>query len=148
MTPLLAIDPGASGGLAWRDSAGLIHAEPIPEGMTAQVDRLRALAAELGGVTAVVERVGYWMPGDHPNSACAFARHCGQLEAALYALGVPFRQVPPAKWMKALGTWPKEKPARKRAIREEMARRHPHLTVTLATADALGLLCWAMENNP
>jgi len=145
MTPLLAIDPGASGGLAWRDRDGLIHAEPMPEGMTAQVDRLRALAAELGGLAAIVERAGYWMRGDHPNSACTFARHCGHIEAALYTLGVPVRQIPPAKWMRALGALPMEKPARKRAIREEMARRHPHLAVTLKTADALGLLCWAME---
>jgi hypothetical protein len=43
MTPFLAIDPGASGGLAWRDADGIVHAEPMPDGMTAQVDRLRSL---------------------------------------------------------------------------------------------------------
>jgi len=144
---ILAIDPGASGGLAWTDADGHVHAYPLPEGMTAQVDRLRELAAELPGLKAVIERAGYWMPGDHPNSAARFARHCGHLEAALYAVGIPFRQVPPAKWMKSLGTLPKEKPARKRAIREEMARRFPHLAVTLATADALGILCWAREGE-
>ncbi|MBU4460768.1 MAG: hypothetical protein KJ579_09390 [Verrucomicrobia bacterium] len=143
MTPILAIDPGASGGYAWRDAEGIVHAAALPEGMTAQVDALRALAAGTPGLTAVVERVGWWMPGDHPNSACKFARHCGHLEAALYALGVPSRTVPPQVWMKTLGTLPKAKPDRKRAIRELVARRHPHLTVTLATADALGILEWA-----
>jgi hypothetical protein len=139
-TPLLAIDPGASGGLAWTDAAGVTHAEAMPYGMTAMVDRLRALAAELPGLAAVIEKVGFWMPGDHPNSAAKFARHCGQIEAALYALGIPFYAVAPQVWMKTLGTLPKGKQERKRAIRELMARRFPSLTVTLATADALGLL--------
>jgi len=143
MNPLLAIDPGASGGYAWRDAGGIVHAAALPDGMTAHVDALRTLAAGMPGLTAVVERAGWWMPGDHPNSACKFARHCGHLEAALYALGVPFRDVPPPVWMKTLGTLPKVKADRKRAIKELMARRHPHLTVTLATADALGILEWA-----
>jgi hypothetical protein len=145
MKPLLAIDPGASGGLAWRDGEGSVDACPMPEGMTTQVDLLRSLAAQLPGVEAVLEKVGYWMPGDHPNSAAKFARHCGHLEAALYAFGIPFREVAPGVWMKSLGTLPKEKAGRKRAIRELMARRYPHLAVTLKTADALGMLTAALE---
>jgi hypothetical protein len=140
LKPHLAIDPGASGGVAWRDGEGRVDAAPMPEGMTAQVDFLRALAARLPGVEAVLEKVGWWMPGDHPNSACRFARHCGNLEAALYALGIPAVAVAPATWMKALGALPKDKRARKAAIRELMARRYPNLSVTLRTADALGLL--------
>ena len=140
MTPLLAIDPGAAGGLAWRDPDGIVHAEPMPDGMTAQVDRLRSLAATLPGLTAVMEKVGTYVPGNHVGSACTFARHCGHLEAALYTLGIPFTEVAPAVWMKKLGTLPKEKPERKRAIRELMARRFPGLGVTLNMADALGLL--------
>ena len=80
------------------------------------------------------------MPVDHPNSACRFARHCGNPEAALYALGIPAVAVAPAAWMKALGALPKDKRTRKAAIRELMARRYPHLAVTLRTADALALL--------
>ena len=147
MTPLLAIDPGASGGLAWTDREGVVHAEAMPDGMTAIVDRLRALVAELPGLCAIVEKVGYWMPGDHPNSAAKFARHCGQIEAALYALGIPFYAVAPQVWMKTLGTLPKGKQERKRAIRELMARRFPSLAVTLATADALGILTWRLRQE-
>jgi hypothetical protein len=140
MKPLIAIDPGASGGIAWRDAEGVVRAEPMPEGMTSQVDYLRALVAGLPGVEAVIEKVGYWMPGDHPNSATKFARHCGHVEAALYALAVPFVAVAPGVWMKRLGVLPKDKQARKRAIKEEMQRRFPALSVTLATADALALI--------
>jgi hypothetical protein len=147
MNPILAIDPGAGGGFAWRDVEGQVDARAMPEGMTAQIDALRELAAGLPGLEAVIERAGYWFPGDHPNSACTFARHCGHIEAALYALGVPCRSVPPGVWMRSLGKLPKDKAGRKRAIREHMARRHPHLRVTLATADALGILGWSLERG-
>jgi hypothetical protein len=38
----------------------------------------------------------------------------------------------------------KAKQEHKGEIKETMARRYPHLKVTLATADALGILTWAM----
>jgi hypothetical protein len=140
---LLAIDPGADGGWAWIDQDGIVQSERMPEGMTAQVDRLRELAAGSPGLVCTIEKVGGYMPGNSGPAAATFARHCGHLEAMLYALSVPVFQVAPQKWQKALGTWPKEKQDRKRAIREEMQRRHPHLRVTLKTADALGILEWA-----
>ena len=126
---------------------GVVSAERMPEGMTAIVDRLRGLAAELVGCEGVMEKVGLWVPGDHPNSATKFARHCGNLEAALYSAGVAFREVAPGVWMRALGKLPADKGARKRAIRELMARRYPHLKVTLSTADALGILTWSLERR-
>ena len=147
MIPFLAIDPGASGGLAWRDADGIVHTEPMPDGMTAQVDFLRSLAAGLPGLTAIMEKVGTYVPGNHVGSACTFARHCGHLEAALYALGIPFTEVAPGVWMKKLGTLPKDKAERKRAIREEMQRRFPGLEVTLKTADALGVLVAICEKD-
>jgi hypothetical protein len=58
----------------------------------------------------------------------------------LRALGIHFTEVVPRVWIKKLGTLPKDKPERKRAIREEMQRRFPRLGFTLKTSDALGLL--------
>ena len=133
--------------MAWVTEDGVIRAERMPDGMTAIVDRLRELGCELPDCSAVVEKVGQWVPGDHPNAATKFARHCGNVEATLYALGVPFREVAPGVWMRSLGKLPSEKAARKRAIRELMARRYPHLKVTLKTADALGILTWEMEKE-
>lgn len=144
---VIAIDPGASGGIAIHVD-GVTYAEAMPEGMTEQVDFLRERVAGIPGLSAIMEKVGFWMPGDHPMSACKFARHCGHLEAALYALGVRVLQVLPAKWQKTVcGTLPKEKAARKQAIKEEMARRYPELRVTLSTADALGILEFARLNE-
>ena len=149
MKRIIAIDPGAAGGLAWHDSDGIAQTCPMPEGMTAQADMIRELVftgigPDAKPVTVILEKVGTYMPGNSGPAACKFARHCGHLEAALYTLGASVIQVTPQKWMKAVGTWPKDKQERKRAIKEEMARRYPHLTVTLKTADALGLLTWGM----
>lgn len=144
MKNIIAIDPGASGGIAWIDADGIVCAEPMPDGMTAQADALRSLAASMEGAVAFVEKVGSYMPGNSGPASCKFARHCGHVEAALYILGIPSVQVAPGVWQKSLGTWPAEKPERKRAIREAMARLYPALRVTLKTADALGILTWAI----
>ncbi len=142
---ILAIDPGAGGGMAWLDEEGTAHAESMPDGMTEQVDFLRGLACDLLGAIAVIERVGGYMPGNSGPASVKFARHCGHLEAACYAVGLPVKYVAPQTWMKALGALPKDKKERKRAIKEAMARLYPHLTVTLKTADALGILTWARK---
>jgi len=146
--PIIAIDPGAEGGIAWRATNGAVYAEPMPEGMTAQADMIRSLAAESPGAQAVIEKVGSYMPGNSGPGAVTFARHCGHLEAICYMCGMPTQQVLPQTWMKYLGSLPKgktakEKGARKRAIKEAMARAYPCIAVTLKTSDALGILTWA-----
>ncbi len=141
---ILAIDPGANGGFAWTDEDGVIQAARMPEGMTAQIDLMREIRTKSPSMVAVIEKVGGYMPGNSGPAAATFARHCGNLEAALYCLDLPTTRVVPNKWQKALGSWPEDKADRKRAIKEEMQRRFPHLSVTLCTADALGILCYAM----
>ena len=147
MKSTLYVDPGASGGFAWRDHDGIVQAAPMPEGMTAQVDWLREWHAEAswGGqpmttVSAVMEKVGGYMPGNSGPAAAKFARHCGHLEAALYCMGISTAEVAPGVWMRKLGAMPKDKQERKRAIKEHVQRLFPHLKVTLKTADALGML--------
>lgn len=43
MKIIIAIDPGLSGGIAWQDDAGKIHAKPMPEDMTSQADLIREI---------------------------------------------------------------------------------------------------------
>lgn len=147
MKPILCIDPGASGGLAIFDTYNVVTAFAMPEGMTAQIDAIRHIAATNPGLMAVIEKVGFHRPGNSAVSTAKFARHCGHLEAALYSVGVPFEEVAPGTWMKALGALPADKSARKNAIKEQVARRFPHLAVTLKTADALGMLVWALQRS-
>jgi hypothetical protein len=166
MMRYIAIDPGgSSGGIAWRDEDGVVRAAAMPEGMPSQVDLLRGIAASLhvSDVLAVRENVGAYMPGNSGVSAATFAGHCAGLDYALYALGIPSgRPVAPQSWQKPSG-WGVSKhlpagyrdlpegkakkqahAAAKRAhkgeIKDAMQARHPHLRVTLATADALAIL--------
>ena len=143
MNPILCIDPGASGGMAIFGLDGCVEAVPMPEGMTAQIDAIRHIAVTNPGLKAVIENVGFHRPGNSAVATAKFARHVGHIEAALYTLGVPTITVTPTKWMAALGSLPADKTARKNAIKENVARRFPHLTVTLKTADALGMMVWA-----
>ena len=147
MKPILCIDPGASGGMAIFGLDGCVEAVPMPEGMTAQIDAIRNLAVANPSITAILEKVGFHRPGNSAVATAKFARHCGHLEAALYTWGIPYTEVSPAVWMRALGTLPKDKADRKRAIKEIVARRFPHLTITLKTSDALGMLVWAMQRS-
>lgn len=141
MEPVMAIDPGEGGGIAWRDREEIVHAENMPGTMPDMVDRIRSIVVETMGVMICwVEKTGGYMPGNSGPSAAKFARHCGSIETALYALGVPVFQVAPSVWMKKLGTFPKDKKARKNAIKAMMQTRYPHLRVTLKTSDALGIL--------
>ena len=117
------------------------------DGMTEQIDAIRHIAATNPGLMAVIEKVGFHRPGNSAVSTAKFARHCGHLEAALYSVGVPFEEVAPGTWMKSIGALPADKTARKNAIKETVARRFPHLAVTLKTADALGMLVWAISRD-
>jgi hypothetical protein len=143
---IMAIDPGASGGIAWVCD-DQVWSEPMPEGMTEQADAIRSIIVQIPIKAAYIEQVGTYQPGNSGPAAATFARHVGNLEAILYMCGVSTVKVIPAKWMKSLGTMPKDKKARKNKIKEEMARRYPHLKVTLKTADALGLLTYALEKE-
>lgn len=147
MSPILTIDPGASGGLALLNREGNVEAFPMRDGMTEQIDAIRHIAVTNPNLTAIIEKVGFHRPGNSAVSTAKFARHCGHLEAALYSVGVPFEEVAPGTWMKSLGALPADKTARKNAIKEQVARRFPHLDVTLKTADALGMLVWAMQRS-
>jgi len=147
---MITIDPGASGGIAFIDKEGIVQALPMPEGMSEQIDSLRHILTLAKSQTCVIENVGGYMPGNSGPAACKFARHVGHLEAACYCLGISVVKVAPATWMKAIGTFSKDKKERKSQIKESMARMYPHLTVTLKTADALGILTWAKKSacNP
>ena len=136
----LTIDPGAGGGIAWRDNEYVVFADPMPEGLSGIVDKLRIILNDNPGIKAVIERTGTYMPGNSGPGAVTFARHCGHIEAILYTLGIPTTQVTPQKWMKCIGVLPKEKKDRKNAIKEWVARRHPDIKVTLKTSDALAML--------
>lgn len=150
---LISIDPGANGGIACQDNDGRVWADPMPDGMTEIYNHIRELTLDMDTVRAVMERTGGYMPGNSGPAAATFARHCGHLEMALFALKIPCEQVAPQTWMKSLKLptnlkncpLPKIKQIRKNTIKEMMQRLYPHLKVTLKTSDALGLLTYYIQ---
>ena len=141
---LLAIDPGISGGLAFRDNNGKIFAHKMPSTLT----EIRELIEDLAPDLCLLEKTGTYMPGNSGPAAVTFARHCGQLEGILSGLRVSFDSVVPGKWMKnLLVTVPKSKKERKNKIKSVVQQKFPHLKITLATSDALGILVYLMEQK-
>lgn len=153
---LIGIDPGAEGGLSWEFNEK-IHARKMPDTPRDICDFLRELATLADGygeVKCIVEKVGGYMPGNSGPAATKFARHCGNLEGILIALNIPFVQVTPQKWMKyfiGVRTYPaymtsaQKKTRRKNLIKKKCQELYPHLRITLSTADALGILDYAMR---
>ena len=175
MNLLLAIDPGASGGIAWYDGT-LPFVEPMPETEGDVLALLRSIItvhAE-SGATAHVEKVGGYIGGaGSPGSAMfGFGRGVGFLYGVLMAHEIPIIEVTPQRWQKTLGMGTREhaRPEKgmaysrdelralaaqdarlkgewKNRLKAEAQRRFPGLKVTLKTADALLILAAAMEGG-
>lgn len=158
----IAIDPGANGAIAW-EYKGEVSVQKMPDTPTGILECLKYVH-DIGKIKAEcqVERVGGYMPGNSGPAAVTFARHCGHIDMALIALGIPtLTPVSPQVWQKAVcGSLPKAHPKagerakahvkqeRKNVIKDLMQRRYPHLKVTLVTADALGILTYMLEHRP
>jgi crossover junction endodeoxyribonuclease RuvC len=101
--PILAIDPGLSGALAFLDPAGrLLHVADLPTfgaGASAMIDapNLAAIVREYRPARAIVEQVSS-MPKEGVSSAHRFGRAVGSIAGVLGALGVPVEWVTPSKW--------------------------------------------------
>ena len=72
MTPLLAIDPGAGGGIAWINADGETEAVPMPQTEGDVIELLRSRA--IGTAEAYLEDVG---KGIMPGRAKAMIRFAG-----------------------------------------------------------------------
>jgi hypothetical protein len=136
MTTLLAIDPGASGGLAF-GSAGK------PPALVAMPDTLHDLVEVIRDAHcdhAFLELVGGYVGKAQPaSSAFNFGMNYGQVQGVLAALAIPFTLVRPQKWQKTLGVgttgW-RSKTEWKNVLKAKAQQLYPTTKITLATADA------------
>ena len=144
MKQIIAIDPGASGGIAWSDDFGAKGCQSMPETHGDVCDRLRELVASATETTVYLEKVNGFMGNAAPGSAMFnFGRGVGYIEGCLAAMGCPVIEVPPQKWIKAMGLGTRGEMTKgewKNKLKSEAQRRYPALTVTLKTADALLIL--------
>ena len=137
---IIGIDPGQGGGIArmveYSGAGFVVKTWPMPQTEKDIADLLADLVTELlwGASDAVyLERV-HTMPGQGVASSGKFMMHYGFLRGVLVALGIPFEEVSPLKWQRALGCL---SGGDKNVTKQKAQQLFPHLTITHATADAL-----------
>lgn len=149
MTTLVAIDPGASGGIAWQQDGEKACCIAMPQTEGDLITFLRERDAQ---PTFYLENLVKHMGGGIPGSAMAvYASNWGFLKGAIQRGGDPLHLVAPAKWQTALSLGNskrhKNKGAWKNHLKAEAQRLYPHLAVTLKTADALLILAYAKQQT-
>lgn len=144
MKRILAIDPGASGGIVELYPNGVVVALAMPDDadLCDQIESF-AIAARADGELPVcyMELVGGFIAGaKFPGSAMFnFGSGYGYLRGLLAANRIETRLIRPQEWQAGIPgvRGVKEKAVRKRAMKEHAARLFPTTKVTLKTSDAL-----------
>lgn len=154
----LGIDPGLSGGLAAICGNDVVTI-PMPETERDIFDWMTS-SRDLLVSFAVIERV-HAMPGNGVASMFKFGQNYGSLRMALVAAEIPFEEIQPRGWQKALGILPRKphtgvvvvlnkkgKEVKRKVggetdsewknrLRAKAQQFFPKVNITLATADAL-----------
>lgn len=157
---IIAVDPGCNGGWAWKDVDGIVHAAPMGETARDILEQIRSMedACDKDGnilapdrFVCYMEDVGRGMPGQSSVATATFARHVGNLEAFLMAEDISIVKVLPTRWQPSLGIGKakdcKSKTEWKNMVKGRMQEMFPTIKVTLKTADALGILCYAVDRE-
>lgn len=159
---VIAIDPGSSGGIAISHPMGI--GDTQRKLIAVGSDKITNLASILRGffnpvayvelVTGFIAKPKKPKPGEKAEFRLEnqshlmfnFGKNAGRIEGILEALEIPFFLVHPAVWQKPLFLSKKGTPREKwkKRLQEEAQRRFPSCKVTLATADALLILNYAM----
>ncbi len=131
----IGIDPGQSGGIACLTAVGDVwYAAKMPE---TERDSWRLLvdtsAAPRIGCQALIEQV-HSMPKQGVSSSFKFGQSYGFLRGILIASEIPFDQVTPQRWQKAIGCLTK---GDKNVSKAKAQQLFPAVKVTHAIADAL-----------
>ena len=162
MKTILAIDPGASGGLAVLHESAIgtgpdqIHVWPMPatEGdllsMVTVINRY-AVSANNERVAYLEEVGGFCGVGQPGSSMFKFGRGFGFILGVLMATGWRVELVKPQKWQKSFGLGTKAgaggNTAWKNKLKAMAQRLYPAAKVTLKTADALLILDYAKQQQ-
>lgn len=139
---VISVDPGAGGGIAWKDAAG-VHCVPMPETRGDCISFLRELVAfkwDGKGITnqsfpsqsaiAYHEKISGYIPDGGPSMMFQFGANCERVGCILETLGVRIIEVTPQAWQKELAMGkkgfqkspPKASPEEKKAVKQANAR--------------------------
>lgn len=154
---IIAIDPGAKGATALKYPDGKTVVFPFVSESEQRETMLSLRAycnAEEAQGKAVVEHVDGFCGNASPGSAMFnFGRNFGYHLGLLAACGFSVELVRPSVWQKGfpktakIADKAKAKRDHKAELKEIAARKFPELKVTLATADALLILDWALKGG-
>lgn len=158
MPHILAIDPGAKGGLVYgeyRNPAFVNMPADLdtPEGLIELLDLLVDVKTSFPDVRAVVEKVGGYVGEAQPaSSAFKFGGADMAVKAMLVAARIPYVLVAPVTWQRHLDLpkrprTPKGKAQHKRDLRDAAQALFPGRKITLQTADAALLYHLAYNNK-
>lgn len=135
---IIGIDPGKNGGISVYtcDENRIIESVKMPETMQELYSMLYSYKYNS---VCYLERV-QGIPGNGAAGMFNFGRGFGHLEMALLALKIPYVEVTPQKWQKALqlghkGT--KTATQWKNKLKERAEQLYPGVKVTLSVADSL-----------
>lgn len=146
---IMAIDPGANGGIAVLDEGGgIVSVDKMPSTMMDLYDYLSKFGYDASPdgsgcqVVCYLEAVGFGIPGQSSKATATFSRHCGHVEMALLALRIPTNTVTPQKWIKSYQLGKSNaysKTEWKNRLKAKAQQLFPMLgkKITLATCDAL-----------
>jgi hypothetical protein len=149
---ILAIDPGASGGIAMLFKSGKLIVEPMPETdkdiIDLVVDSLKCYQDDIlppEDRRCVIEKVGGFAGKDMPGSRMfSFGRGVGFLHGVMMSLNFRIENPTPQAWIKvlALGTrGTMTKTEWKNKLKQRAQQLFPQVNgITLKTADALLIL--------
>jgi hypothetical protein len=172
---IIAIDPGASGAIAWCQNSGLyVHVIPMPETRRDTIDAIKKALGTDSSETSVCyhEKIAPFIPDGGASMMFSFGANVERCGCIVETLGIRLIEVPPKTWQKALGLGSSDRmkvPAKgtasieeikaakehnrraksewKNKLKEESQRRFPNHNVTLKTCDALLILEFARINE-
>lgn len=143
----IAIDPGISGGIAYVDTDGSVHALPMPDTLHDLDTQLHILcvgqlAVPFDQATVFLEELPKFAGKMSGSSMATMFRNYGRIEGLLAAYGARIEYLPPRKWQQCLGLGDKKThgPRWKAHLKGRAQALYPNLSVTLKTADALLIL--------
>lgn len=147
MSHILAIDPGASGGLAYGKYenpcfVNMPAALDTAEGLIELLDLLVDVKTSFPDVRAVLELVGGYVGEAQPaSSAFKFGASYASAKAMLIAARIPYVLVAPSSWQRHLclpkrGRTSAGKTRHKKDLQEAAQALFPGRKITLKTADA------------
>lgn len=148
---IIAVDPGASGGLAWHDG-GVFDAVKMPDTEGDIVSFFGRFKRSEQTVTVWLEEVGGFIGRPQSGSMMfKFGHGCGFLRGVIMACGFRLELVRPQKWQAPLGLGGKKSCATdnewKNKLKAKAQQLFPAKNVTLSTADALLILDYALHNG-